>query len=1352
MYFDDKHVFVASSNLPYSLVGPFSKYYDKFLGNESSENMAEDSEEASLLIDYRGSNEAVGESLEASEHLHVIPRRGQIQDNSTYNQQIREKGTDAIGVFVDGVPAYSNVSPDSESQGMISKYTITEPGVEYVPVGTLVTIESEQGQQLREEESPDYISNQNNGPTVLVNEVAVDETIIYDERGGIKRISALDQKDYRGIPVVRVTSGEYADIGLKFDKYGRITEAEVINGGRYYNQVPVLSVADSSGRGKGAVLACSVSSGVITTVTVVESGIDYNPSTTYGIFTPIGHGAEVEAIVQKYQYDRHYEVVNNFGWFYDDGDGFVYENKKDVRTNYAYVRRPGYLSTKVGDEPLTKEKHSPILGWAFDGNPIYGPIGYANKKDDTKGLVHYRSGYVLLPDRSEIYPAGHDVPTLGTLPPSESAFPMGTFVEDYEYDAEKAVDNLREKMIIDSETPERLLADTQRSIDKNPQWLLYGKLPDMIDGMYEGMLDEYNSVVCNTPEFPKEFYPNGVRCYFLTVDYDLEPEYPYIIGPTFYNRPISQNLHYKLDNRLVPIEGDAKDPMSSYDETKLTFDYSQVYRFRNPYLRSTKEELELEVTDTLDGGVKEIIVEDGMPVTNKNGDLLLYDSFDTGGGGAEGRIAYIEGVPVTGGIGETIKTVLLSHVQIIVVDKCIHLTPQGDSIVEDRTHVFERGSIIQSSTGAKAVVFSYNPEKTELYVKTFTKNLIQYGDLFRDNRDQLIKIPRLEDIGFTSMTQLLLATEDKIRVMNEEDQEVIKLFEERKIGSMTVGLPRIKPSRGKRTIFSLVEPDVEEEDLVAGDLWWSIQTGRLYIFYVDQDDSRQWVVTQPTGTIPMTGALNQMIANDQECDRGLSSAQEDNVVTISNWAPSERFGGDPNQYGDFWFSSHTKVLYMWFENEWIAADPNGITPLKQSPLDIPNWPTPERIHPWRHRYETSLNVIVSLESPKKRPNGDPLIDGILWFSPVTGKTYIRITSTRGPLWMMTNPLGMMPNEYGLDTSSPGGDGLLDPPPLRPGPELPPGHPDGGGGDLAHLAGINYLWFEQLKYFRPEDDIDFYLGAPGTSASERAQLISIAEGGAPAAAVVRRGDPMIERLLDRTPTYNRTRSLFTITTKVPHQMRVGDNIIIEGSDEERLNGKHEVIDSGFVIPAEAHTIIDDGQIVDVIIDNPGRYYRENFYISFYSGGGVGGYAKCYVEPLAKGGFIREIVVEYGGIHYEEEPKIIWPEILDNHEFCIFTPTTVREETSDFTYSTDSKYPQNKAKYIEVTSKGYGYERMPSILGVYKKETDRAEVELEMRGTKIDKVNVIRPGSRYSYPICVVTDLAGYGRGSGPGGNF
>ena len=39
-------------------------------------------------------------------------------------------------------------------------------------------------------------------------------------------------------------------------------------------------------------------------------------------------------------------------------------------------------------------QHSPILGWAFDGNPIYGPFGYTNGTDDTEGVKRQESGYV----------------------------------------------------------------------------------------------------------------------------------------------------------------------------------------------------------------------------------------------------------------------------------------------------------------------------------------------------------------------------------------------------------------------------------------------------------------------------------------------------------------------------------------------------------------------------------------------------------------------------------------------------------------------------------------------------------------------------------------------------------------------------------------------------------------------------------------------------------------------------------------------------------------------------------------------------------------------------------------------
>ena len=81
--------------MPYSIVGPFSKRNDKILGTEKVEDFVSETDGDILLINERNDRESVGESLEPSEHLHVIPRRSEIKDNSKINQQIR-KGTDAI--------------------------------------------------------------------------------------------------------------------------------------------------------------------------------------------------------------------------------------------------------------------------------------------------------------------------------------------------------------------------------------------------------------------------------------------------------------------------------------------------------------------------------------------------------------------------------------------------------------------------------------------------------------------------------------------------------------------------------------------------------------------------------------------------------------------------------------------------------------------------------------------------------------------------------------------------------------------------------------------------------------------------------------------------------------------------------------------------------------------------------------------------------------------------------------------------------------------------------------------------------------------------------------------------------
>jgi hypothetical protein len=131
---------------------------------------------------------------------------------------------------------------------------------------------------------------------------------------------------------------------------------------------------------------------------------------------------------------------------------------------------------------LDSTKHSPLLGYTYDGFPIYGAFGYKNA-DGTGGITRMKSSFFLrnITDRT-LYADGTDVidgPAVSTT------YPLGYFREDYGYIAPSA------------------------------------SQPDY--------LDEHNGRFCVTPEYPK-----GTYCYFATVDANWNSAYPYIVGPTFY--------------------------------------------------------------------------------------------------------------------------------------------------------------------------------------------------------------------------------------------------------------------------------------------------------------------------------------------------------------------------------------------------------------------------------------------------------------------------------------------------------------------------------------------------------------------------------------------------------------------------------------------------------------------------------------------------------------------------------------------------------------------------------------------------------------------------------------------------
>ena len=94
--------------------------------------------------------------------------------------------------------------------------------------------------------------------------------------------------------------------------------------------------------------------------------------------------------------------------------------------NHAHVQPGGKYHYHGLPTPLIKKlqisnkKHSPLIGWAADGFPIYSLYGFKNGKSANEGIKEYRTSYRL---RSGKRPAADE--------PSGNY--DGTFIADYEY-------------------------------------------------------------------------------------------------------------------------------------------------------------------------------------------------------------------------------------------------------------------------------------------------------------------------------------------------------------------------------------------------------------------------------------------------------------------------------------------------------------------------------------------------------------------------------------------------------------------------------------------------------------------------------------------------------------------------------------------------------------------------------------------------------------------------------------------------------------------------------------------------------------------------------------------------------
>jgi hypothetical protein len=172
--------------------------------------------------------------------------------------------------------------------------------------------------------------------------------------------------------------------------------------------------------------------------------------------------------------------------------GFDCAKGHPAGTNYHHHQNPSAFKNDItiistvcatynsdGLYSINPSQHSPLIGFAYDGFPIYGAYAYKNI-DGTGGIVRMKSGYQL-----------RNITTRNTInnvsvtsgPPVNSTYPLGSCIQDYEW--------------VSNSSPD--------------------------------YLDVHNGRFCVTPE-----YPNGTYCYFATVDANHNSAFPYLIGPTYY--------------------------------------------------------------------------------------------------------------------------------------------------------------------------------------------------------------------------------------------------------------------------------------------------------------------------------------------------------------------------------------------------------------------------------------------------------------------------------------------------------------------------------------------------------------------------------------------------------------------------------------------------------------------------------------------------------------------------------------------------------------------------------------------------------------------------------------------------
>ncbi len=344
---------------------------------------------------------------------------------------------------------------------------------------------------------------------------------------------------------------------------GAITEVLVQATGSQYNSPPDLVI---NGDGVGAVLTPVLVDNTLSSITVIEKGSGYTQANTSITVLVPGEGAEFRANIQNWRLNLFQRHIDNFS----TDDGIIADQFNiDRGLQYSHLYAPRKLREamfgtdqdgnvlygqsdlqRVNSLEVASSDHSPIIGWAYDGNPIYGPYGYSTQ---TGGVVaQMQSGYSV---------------DLKASRPPQNEFPVGFFIEDFTYTEvsdQKILDENNGRFCITPEYPNGTYAYfatiEEGNADSAGPFAGYKrpKFPYLVGNNFKSTPNKFNfSSYSNQDQYELNNSQWSRNTYFYNlIEGDLEYEYVYIPNDLKQTLDIKTGKPGRVDNLGITTAGD----------------------------------------------------------------------------------------------------------------------------------------------------------------------------------------------------------------------------------------------------------------------------------------------------------------------------------------------------------------------------------------------------------------------------------------------------------------------------------------------------------------------------------------------------------------------------------------------------------------------------------------------------------------------------------------------------------------------------------------------------------------------------------------------------------------------------